>query len=141
MNSTNGSLPRPGANSFPVPLSVTLFSLGTIVTIENCIVMIACIRNLKLRKNIHHNLVLALSIGDLFLGVGALCTGFRLTIPVLSGVLPLCIGNVFLQVTGVAMSHFQTFYISFPTMIFFFQSCSDGRITFFETVLYYTTIK
>lgn len=113
MNSTNDSLPSPAASSFPVPLSVTLFSLGTIVTVENCIVMIACIRNLKLRKNIHHNLVLALSIGDLFLGVGAICTGFRLTVPILSGVLPLCIGNVFLQVTGVAMSHFQTFYISF----------------------------
>lgn len=145
MNSTNDSVPRPGASSFPVPLSVTLFSLGTIVTIENCIVMIACIRNLKLRKNIHHNLVLALSIGDLFLGVGALCTGFRLTIPVLSGVLPLCIGNVFLQVTGVAMSHFQTFYISFNRFLVITESrlntmMFDGYRKYIVYAISWTTV-
>ena len=113
MNSTNNSLPSGTTGAFPLPLSITLCTLGAIVTTENSIIMIASLRNIKLRQNIHHNLVLALSIGDLFLGVGAICTGLRLAIPKLSAVLPLCIGNVFLQVTGVAMSHFQTFYISF----------------------------
>ncbi|XP_061176149.1 G-protein coupled receptor 12-like [Saccostrea echinata] len=111
MNATNITIP--GQTRFPLPLSITLCALGTIVTFENSVIVAASIRSPRLRQNIHHNLVLALSVGDLLLGVSAVSTGARLALPWLSGILPLCIVNVFLQVTGIAMSHFQTFYISF----------------------------
>lgn len=96
MNFINDSLLRFGVSLFLVLFFVILFSLGIIVIIENCIVMIVCIRNLKFWKNIYYNLVFVFFIGDLFFGVGVICMGFCLIIFVLFGVFLFCIGNVFL---------------------------------------------
>ena len=52
-----------------------LISLGCFIAVENFLVILAAIRNKRLRENTHYNLVISLSVSDFFVGLYCILFG------------------------------------------------------------------
>lgn len=77
-NATNFGI-KPSSNSSVAQIVIIVIAgLGILILLENFLILVASVRNRKLRDNIQYNLVLSLSVSDFLLGVNillfSLCT-------------------------------------------------------------------
>lgn len=55
-----------------VIIVIHVAGLGILILLENVLILVASVRNRKLRDNIHYNLLLSLSVSDFLFGVNIL---------------------------------------------------------------------
>lgn len=73
-NATDFSM-KPGSNSSVTQIVIIIIyvaNLGILILLENVLILVASVRNLKLRDNIYYSLFLSLSVSDFLFGVNIL---------------------------------------------------------------------
>lgn len=133
ISSFNATPPRRNSSSFesssfPQIISVSAVIVGFAVIMINILVIVASVRNRKLRQNTNYNLVLGLSFSDFLMGLSMLMTGFRLLFPTLTAMLGWCIVVNVVAVSSLLMSLYQTFCISLHRYLVLSESSWAGRL-------------
>lgn len=133
ISSFNSTPPRRNSSSsesssFPRIISVFAVIVGFAVIMINILVIVASMRNRKLRQNTNYNLVLGLSFSDFLMGLTMLMTGFRLLFPTLTALLGWCIVVNVIGLSSLLMSLYQTLCISLHRYLVLSESSWAGRL-------------
>lgn len=97
--------------------ALVAFVIGGISFVLNVLVFITLLISKELRQNTHYNLVLCLSLGDLVLGLSMCVGGFRLFTPRWATFYAPCVMTSVMFISGITLSFFQTFLISFHRLL------------------------
>lgn len=93
--------------------ALVAFVTGGTSFVLNVLVFITLFISKELRQNTHYNLVLCLSLSDLVLGLSMCVGGFRLFTPRWATFYAPCVMTSVMFISGITLSFFQTFLISF----------------------------
>lgn len=105
---------KPGSNSSVTQIVIIVIyvaNLGILILLENVLILVASVRNLKLRDNIYYSLFLSLSVSDFLFGVNILLyviISMTKETKNVAFIINLCLWYITLQ-----MILLQTFCISF----------------------------
>ena len=104
----------PATSTVAQNVVLIIMGLGIMILLENFLVLVAAVRNKKLRDNIHYNLVLFLSVSDFLLGFNILLYTILYIDKNISKETRnrICIINICLWCTTIQMSLLQIFFIS-----------------------------